>query len=43
MKSKNKTMSGELLSNPGLIKVRSYLTHAGLKPGVVAIPRGLIK
>ena len=43
VKGKNKTMSGELLSNPGLIKVRSYLTHAGLKPGVVAIPRGLIK
>ena len=43
VKGKNKTMSGELLNNPGLIKVRKYFTHAGLKPGVVSIPRGLIK
>jgi len=40
---KKGTMSGELLKNPNLVKVRSYLTHAGLNPGVVTISRGLVK
>ncbi len=37
------SMSEALLNNPGLVKTRSYLTHAGLNPGVVHIPKGLIK
>ena len=38
-----KSMTGELLSNADLVKVRSYLTHPGLPPGVVSITRGMIK
>jgi len=36
-------MSSVLLEHSDLIKVRSYLTHAGLNPGVVSIYRGMIK
>ena len=36
-------MSAVLLEQEGLIKVRSYLTHAGLNPGVVKITKGLVK
>ena len=37
-----KTMDMLLLKNPKLIKVHSYMTHAGLKPGVVNIKPGQI-
>ncbi len=40
---KKGSMSDELLKNPDLIKVRSYLTHAGLTPGVIQITKGLVK
>ena len=40
---KTQPMSAVLLENSDLVKVRSYLTHAGLKPGVVYIQRGMIK
>ena len=40
---KVKNMSEVLLEDTNLTKVRSYLTHAGLNPGVVSIPRGLVK
>ena len=36
-------MSAVLLEHSDLTKVRSYLTHAGLNPGVVSITRGMIK
>ena len=40
---KTQPMSAVLLEHNDLTKVRSYLTHAGLKPGVVTITRGMIK
>ena len=40
---KVKNMSEILLEDTNLIKVRSYLTHAGLPPGINSIPRGLVK
>ena len=40
---KVKNMSEVLLEDTNLIKVRGYLTHAGLPPGVNSIPRGLVK
>ena len=36
-KTENPNMSGELLKNSSLIKVRTYLTHPGLPPGVVYV------
>jgi len=38
-----KDMSNELLKNSALQKLRSYLTHAGLKPGVVTLGVGQVK
>ena len=40
---KTMPMSSVLLELPDLIKVRSYLTHAGLNPGVIQITKGLVK
>jgi len=36
-KTENPNMSGELLKNSSLIKVRTYLTHPGLPSGVVYV------
>ena len=36
-KTENPNMSGELLKNSSLTKVRSYLTHPGITPGVVYV------
>ena len=40
---KTATMSSVLLGNADLVRVRSYLTHAGLNQGVVQITKGLVK
>jgi len=42
-KTENPNMSGELLKNSSLTKVRSYLTHPGITPGVVYVEPNEVK